>query len=179
MTNRVRPYPILIIAALLLLPAGLAASEAAPAPSVEEQVAGLKQMCADTAEARAQRHAEKPLFQRLGGYEKVHQLTTEVVRLHNENPALTRIMKGVDSERLATSVADFVSTGTGGEARYTGRDMTSAHAHLELTDADFLAAGGDIVKAMQTLGYGQEEIDEFVCILVSMKDLVVLEQDAS
>jgi len=28
---------------------------------------------------------------------------------------------------------------------------------------------------MQTMGYGQEEIDEFVCILVSMKDLVVLE----
>jgi hypothetical protein len=38
-----------------------------------------------------------------------------------------------------------------------------------------MAAGGDIVKAMQTVGYGQDEIDEFVCILVSLKDQVVLE----
>jgi hypothetical protein len=43
-----------------------------------------------------------------------------------------------------------------------------------LTDADFLEAGGDIVKAMQTLDYGEDEINEFVCILVSLKDQVVL-----
>ena len=49
----------------------------------------------------------------------------------------------------------------------------SASTHL--TDADFLSAGGDILKAMQTMGYGENEITEFVCILVSLKDQVVLE----
>ena len=145
------------------------------APSVDEQIAGLQQMCADTADARAQRHAETPLFDRLGGSQKIELFIQEVVRLHFENPALDRIMVGIDGDRLAKNVADFVCTGTGGPKVYTGRDMTSAHAHLHLTDADFLAAGGDIVQAMQTMEYGQEEIEEFVCILVSMKDLVVLE----
>jgi hypothetical protein len=51
--------------------------------------------------------------------------------------------------------------------------MPSAHAHLELSKADFLSAGGDVTAAMQNLGYGEEEIQEFVCILVSMKDLVI------
>ena len=32
----------------------------------------------------------------------------------------------------------------------------------------------DIVTAMQSMDYGQDEIDEVVCILVSLKDQVVL-----
>jgi hypothetical protein len=53
--------------------------------------------------------------------------------------------------------------------------MPATHANLKLTDADFLSAGGDIVSAMQSMGYGEDEINEFVCILVSLKDQVVLE----
>ena len=158
--------------AVMLTAGAVVANDSA---TVAEQINGLQQMCADTSQARAQRQAEQPLFDRLGGYDRVHELTREVVRLHFENDALDRIMVGVDGERLAKNVADFVSTGTGGPKVYTGRDMPTAHAHLHLTDADFLAAGGDIVKAMQTMGYGQNEIDEFVCILVSLKDQVVFE----
>ena len=132
-------------------------------------------MCADTEQARAQRQADDALYNRLGGYDRIHEFTTEVVRLHFENEALDRIMVGVDGEALAKNVADFVASGTGGPQRYTGRDMPTAHSHLHLTDADFLSAGGDIVTAMQTMGYGQDEINEFVCILVSLTDQVVLE----
>jgi hemoglobin len=143
-------------------------------PTVAEQMAGLQQMCADTAQARAQRQTEKPLYDRLGGYEKINDLTREVVRLHKENDDIKHMFEYVDSERLAKSVADFTSAGTGGPHSYSGRTMPAAHANLKLTDGDFLSAGGDIITAMKTLGYGQNEIDEFVCILVSLKDQVVL-----
>ena len=33
----------------------------------------------------------------------------------------------------------------------------------QLTNADFLAAGGDVIQAMKNLGYGQNEIDEVIC----------------
>jgi hypothetical protein len=36
-------------------------------------------------------------------------------------------------------------------------------------------AGGDIIGAMKALGYGQEEIDEAGCTLVSLKDRMVFE----
>jgi hemoglobin len=143
-------------------------------PTVAEQVAGLQQMCASTADARAQRQAEKPLYDRLGGYEKINDLTREVVRLHKENDDIKHMFEYVDTERLAKSVADFTAAGTGGSETYSGRTMPAVHANLKLTDADFLSAGGDIVAAMQTMGHGQNEIDEFVCILVSLKDQVVL-----
>jgi hemoglobin len=144
------------------------------APTVAEQIAGMQAMCTETKEARARRHAENPLYNRLGGYDRILEFTTEVVRLHFENDALDRIMVDVDGEVLAKSVADFTAAGTGGSETYRGRSMPAAHEHLNLTDADFLAAGGDVVKAMQTMGYGEDEITEFVCILVSLKDQVVL-----
>ena len=164
-----------ILSALVMAMLSVAVAGANDAPTVAEQIGGMQAMCADTEQARAQRLADDALYNRLGGYDRIHEFTTEVVRLHFENEALDRIMVGVDGEALAKNVADFVATGTGGPQRYTGRDMPTAHSHLHLTDADFLSAGGDIVTAMQTMGYGQDEINEFVCILVSLKDQVVFE----
>lgn len=164
-----------IFAAVVIILCGVTSAVAGDAPSVTEQMAGMKKMCADTAEARAQRQAADPLYNRLGGYDKIHQFTTEVVRLHNENEDIKVMFEHVDSEKLAQHVADFVSAGTGGTAEYTGRAMPAAHSKLRLTDADFLSAGGDIVTAMKTMGYGENEIQEMVCILVSLKDQVVFE----
>lgn len=159
-----------LLAALSLGPAA-----AGEAPTVAEKMAGLQGMCAESADARAQRQAAEPLYDRLGSYEKIHALTTEIVKRHNENPEIKHMFTNVDSKALATHVADFLAAGTGGTATYSGRDMPAAHAHLDLTDADFLSAGGDIIGAMKALGYGQNEIDEVVCILVSLKDQVVFE----
>jgi len=142
-------------------------------PTVDEQVAGLVKMCADSEAARVARQEAKPLYYRLGEYDKIHEFTEEIVRLHSINPDFERFWGHVDEEKLVKNVSDFVSTGTGGPKLYTGRDMSSAHAGLELSKADFLSAGGDVSQAMKNKGYGDEEIQEFVCILVSMKDLVI------
>jgi hemoglobin len=156
---------------IVLFSAGLAA--AGDSPTVDEQIAGLVTMCADTEEARVARHQAKPLYFRLGEYDKIRDLMEEVVRLHSINPDFERFWGRIDEERLVKNVSDFVSTGTGGPKVYEGRDVPTAHAHLELSKADFLSAGGDVSLAMQNKGYGEAEIQEFVCILVSMKDLVI------
>jgi hemoglobin len=142
-------------------------------PTVEEQIAGLVQMCADSEEARVARQEADPLYHRLGEYDGVHALTTEVVRLHSINPDFERFWGDIDEGRLIKNLDDFIATGTGGPKGYKGRDIPTAHAHLELSQADFLSAGGDVMAGMQNLGYGEDEIQEFVCILVSMKDLVI------
>lgn len=162
---------ITAMVAVGLVSAGVAG--AGDAPTVEEQVDGLVEMCAATESARVARQAEKPLYVRLGEHEGVHALTTEVVRLHSINPDFERFWGQIDEEKLIKNLDDFIATGTGGPMGYEGRDMPSAHAHLELSNADFLSAGGDVMTGMQNLGYGENEIQEFVCILVSMKDLVI------
>lgn len=158
---------------LALHPAAFAGS---PDPeAVAEQMKALETGCVGSEAARQARHSETPLYERLGGHDRILDLTREFVRLHKANEDIQQMFARVDDERLAAHVADFMSAGTGGEAEYTGRDLVSAHADLHITDADFLSAGGDIVQAMQNKGYGAEEIDEVVCILVSLKDQVVLE----
>jgi hemoglobin len=182
MKNR---FLAMVVLCVLLMVAGLAAfagdhpqSSEHPkkeaAPSVEEQMAGLQSMCEETSTARAERQAAEPLYDRLGGYDKIHECMEKIIELHLENDEIKHTMEGVDYEQLADHLTDFVSAGTGGTAEYTGRDIKSAHEHLKLTDADFLSAGGDIVKAMKSMEYGENEINEIICILVSMKDQVVL-----
>jgi hemoglobin len=162
----------LLLFALLAVPL-LAFAGEEKAPTAEDHMNGLVEMCAASAEARAQRHTDKSLYERLGGYDRILEMTTEVVRLHTVNDQIKHTVANVDKKALAKHVADFMAAGIGGTAEYTGRDLKSSHVHLELTDADFLAAGGDIITAMRSMDYGQEEIDEVVCMFVGLKDQVV------
>jgi len=169
MFKRIAHLPVIV--GLFLLP--LAASAAEKAPTTADHMNALQTMCTESATARTERQADKPLYDRLGGYDKILKLTTDIVRRHDVNEPIKHTLKGVDRDLLAKHVADFISAGTGGTAEYTGRTMPAAHAHLELTDDHFLAAGSDVMAAMKSMGYDQNEIDEVVCILVSLKDQVV------
>lgn len=155
-------------------------SDAKATPSVDEQVAGLEAMCAANAGARAARHKETPLFERLGGEEGIHALTKEITRLHIENESISYKFDDLDADKVANRVALFVIAGTGGPATaYDGPELKVSHADMGLTNADFMAAGGDVIQAMKNLKYGQDEIDEFVCILVSLRDQVVFEDSGT
>jgi hemoglobin len=147
------------------------------APPAGEQLTTLEGMCAASADVRSARHADEPLFERLGGEAKIHELTREIVRLHAENAAIQHFVDHVDHKVLAERVAQFVISGTGGPEVYAGPSLTDSHAHLELSNAHFLAAGGDVIQAMKNLGHAQDEIDEMVCILVSLRHLVVRPED--
>lgn len=150
-----------------------AEAEAEPADQARE----LEAMCAENAEAMAARQAESSLYERLGGADRIHDIVEEVVRLHGENEAIRHVLDGVDRERLVDGVAQFLAVGSGGPGEYTGRDMESAHAHLQLTNADFIAAGGDVMQAMRNKECGEEEIQEVVCALVSFRAQVVIDSE--
>ena len=174
--------PVAIAASDKTPPAAAKAAAATPAPSAltpEQQVAGLEAQCAKTSEARAKRQAEKSLYERLGGEAKIHAITREVVRLHHQNKAISHFLVEGHDEELANRVAQFVISGTGGPAVYKGPSLSESHAHMKLTNADFLAAGGDVIQGMKNLGYGENEIDEMVCIFVGLRAQVVLPPDAA
>lgn len=169
----------LIAAMLCFMGLGLAAGTALaggaaePEPSAGERIAQLKAMCNEAAPDIEARQAERSLYERLGGREAIHALTDEIVRLHLENDDIKHIFEGVDTSRLSDQVTDFMVVGYGGQGEYTGRDMTTTHAHLGITDADFLSAGGDIEQALENLGHGEEETQEVVCSLMPFHEQVV------
>lgn len=145
----------------------------APAPTADQQVAGLEAMCAEAQPAIAARQAEKSLFERVGGRDGIHTMATETVRLHQINEPIKRVMEGVDPDHLIEQVTDFLVLATGGQGEYSGRDMVAAHAHLNLTNADFLAAGGDLGKGMTFAGWGEDEKQELLCAFVGLRPHVV------
>lgn len=151
--------------------------KAASSLTVNEQILGLETMCSANAKAMAEAKPQKSLYERLGGEEKIRAIIAEIVRLHAVNEDFERFMGDVDQEKLIDGVTDFLVQGAGGPARYTGRDMVKAHAHLKLTNADFLSAGVDVMQAMKNKGCQQTEINEVICMLVSLRDQVVIDAD--
>ncbi len=148
-------------------------AERAPDPTPDEQVAALETMCAEAQEAMAARQAESTLFERVGGREGIHEMVADTVRRHQVNDAIKHTLDGVDPDRLVEQVTDFLVVATGGQGEYHGRDMVTAHAHLNLSNADFLAAGSDLVAAMEASGWGDDERQELLCAFVGLREQVV------
>ena len=82
-------------------------------------------------------------------------------------------LEGVDLEKLATNLSDFISAGTGGTAEYKGKSVLDTHTGMGVTLEVFLAAGGDMGEAMEMVGWGPDEQAEVMCIILSMKDDVI------
>jgi hemoglobin len=148
-------------------------SEAAAEPTVDEMIAEMDAGCAEAAEAIAARQAESTLYERLGGREAIHGAITETVRLHRENETIVHLMEGVDDADLIEKVSDFVAQASGGDVAYEGRSMVETHASMGLTNEHFLAAGGDVQAALQTVGVGEGEIQEVMCMFASLRSEVV------
>ncbi len=175
-----------IVGSLVCLAGGVAgraaggqAATAAPPKTPAEQILAMEQGCSATAAERQKRQAEKPLFVRLGGEEKILAFTREIVRLHRQNPAIGHYFAKSDPEVAAKHAAEFMITGTGGPAVYKGPDLRTSHGRMGITNQDFVVAGKDIVQAMTNLGYGPNEVDEMVCTLVSLRDQVVREDQVA
>jgi hemoglobin len=152
--------------------------EAKAEPTADEQVAGLEQMCAKNSSVMAERNKEKSFYERLGGEKKIHEFTKELMRVHMENPDVAYRLENLDRDQVAHRVALFIISGTGGPQVYDGPSLPDSHRHMKLTNADFMAAGVDIIQAMKNVGYGQNEIDDMVCTLVSLRDQVVLTEES-
>jgi hemoglobin len=131
------------------------------------EVAQLKQMLHDTAAERAKRHAEKPLYERLGGREAIEAVMRDVIELHFTEDLTKPLMRGVDKGKLLRLVTEWLCHATGGPETYTGRDMVAAHAHLGMTDVHFMAAGEQIVRCLKKHGVPDPEVQELLCTIVA------------
>lgn len=135
-------------------------------------VAGLS---APGSQVSADELAPEPasLYERLGAWDGINQIVKDTIAFHMENPAIAHYFEPVDRERLAAHVTAFFAAGTGGPATYEGRDMTSAHAAMGLSDADFDNAVADVLRAVDKNGIGEAEKAEVAAILESLRPAVM------
>lgn len=116
---------------------------------------------------------QRSLYERLGGEPGVRKIVNDVLDRNLNNPLIGHYFRNIDMDKLKQLVFEFFSMGTGGPHQYTGRDMVTAHANLNINEIDFLRANDDTVLALEENGIGETEKNEVISILNSMKGDVV------
>ena len=118
---------------------------------------------------------ETPLFERLGGRDGIRAVVEKSLANHYANPRIkTRFEHAQQtSDELVEHAVEFFCTGLSGVETYRGRSLPDAHAGMNISEAEFVAALDDIVEGMQANGVGPTEQSEVLAILYGMKPDVV------
>ena len=114
------------------------------------------------------------LFERLGGSTGINALVEEVVALHMENPVIrSRFRPYLETpEKLSMTkkhFCAFLEAGSGGGAKYTGRDMRTVHRGMNINEAEYIAALDDILAGMRKRGIDDETQKDVLAIAYSLK----------
>jgi hemoglobin len=115
------------------------------------------------------------LFERLGGRDGISAVVHDVMANHVANPIIgTRFLHATQTlDVLTTHAIEFFCTGLSGVATYQGRELALAHAGLNITEQEFVAALDDIMDALAKHDVGSREQGEVLQILYGMKPDVV------
>jgi hemoglobin len=137
-------------------PAPTAAAEPAPAPAPA---------------------ADKPLFERLGGLPAITAVVEEFVNRTTTDPRIKQRFFNTDAVQLKKFLVEFVASASGGGVKYTGRDMTSAHAGMDLVDEEFGALVENLVAALNKFNVPEREKGELLGALGPLKPQIVVPAD--
>ena len=113
------------------------------------------------------------LYERLGAMDGITQIVRDTIALHLENDEIAHYFEGVDLDNLTGHVAAFFAAGTGGPANYQGRDMTTTHADMNMSNADFDSAVADVLEAVRSNGVDEASTAEVAAILESLRGAVM------
>lgn len=120
--------------------------------------------------------ADSSLYQRLGGYDGVHEFVALVFPRVAQHPQLRRMFQGhgADSQqRQFQLVVELVCQRTGGPCAYIGRAMKPVHVGLGITPADWNTFMAIIDRGLDEMKYPPEVRTEFRALWASFRDGVV------
>src|SRR5688572_21639043 len=91
----------------------------------------------------------KSLYDRFGGLDGITAVVDEFVDRTTADAAIKHRFFNTDAVQLEKLLVEFVCMATGGPCKYTGRDMQSSHAGMQLVEEEFNALVGDLVAALE------------------------------
>ena len=153
-------------------PQPVADNEPAPAPAAEP----APPPAAEPAPAPAPA-ADKTLFERLGGLPAITAVVDEFVARTTTDARIKQRFFNTDAVQLKKFLVEFVASASGGGVKYTGRDMASAHAGMDLVDEEFTALVEDLVGALDKFHVPDREKGELLGALGPLKPQIVVPAD--
>jgi hemoglobin len=118
------------------------------------------------------------LFDRLGGTKGISAIVDDAVGAHMTNPLIqARFTPYLEQpERLAVirqHTIDFFSAGSGGPVTYTGRDMPTTHAGMNISAEEYIAVVEDIMSTLDKHKIDEESKKDVLAILWSLKGMII------
>ena len=119
---------------------------------------------------------EKPLYQRLGGYDAIAAVSDDFIARLATDPQLGRFFTGLSDDskkRVRQLVVDQLCAVMGGPCVYIGRDMKTAHQGLGITESDWETSVKHLVATLDKFKVPQKEKDEVLAAASSLKADIV------
>lgn len=150
-----------------------------PAPSTADNGGAVDKSgtATDGMPAPAPPASKDPLFKRLGGQPAIDAVVAEFVSRTTTDPKIKFRFINVDADNLKKLLSEFVCSATGGGCKYTGRDMYTAHAGMDLADEEFGALVDDLKGALDKFKVPAAEQGELLGALGPLKPEIVVSAD--
>lgn len=116
------------------------------------------------------------LYERLGGYDGITTFANDLLPRLQGDSQLGRFWQNRGTDGIAREkqlLIDFLSANSGGPLYYTGRNMKLTHEGMQITEGDWSQFLEHAAATMNTLQVPQQECDEIVAFVLSLKDDIV------
>jgi hemoglobin len=120
--------------------------------------------------------AEASLYERIGGYDVIAAVIDDLFALMRGDSRFARfgVGRSLDSRRRAQQLTvDLICSASGGPCYYTGRDMRTSHAGLQITESEWEASLEMTRKALQNHSLGLQEQSEFLALFEQYRNDIV------
>jgi len=135
----------------------------APAPAAEGS--------APAAESPAP--ASGTLFDRLGGMPAIEAVIADFLGNVAADERINAPFAVSDLKLVQKRLVEFVCVATGGPCKYGGRDMKAVHHGMGVTNAQFDALVGDLVKSLEKFKVPEREKSELLGALGPLREQIV------
>ena len=120
---------------------------------------------------------EKTLYQRIGGYDVIAAVVDDFIMQLGKDEAFKRFGGGrsMDSlHRTRQLVVDQVCNLTGGPCDYIGRDLKTAHAGLDITQAEWDLSIKHFQTALDDQKVAPDVQKDFIAMIQKLHDDIVM-----
>ena len=118
-------------------------------------------------------HAGATLYDRIGGEAKLRGTVEQFVKIILEDDRINFTFAEADLDKFKQLLFEQLCELTRGPCKYTGRDMHTAHAKLNLTQAQFNALAEDLYRAFDREHVSYRVQNQVMALLAPMQNDIV------
>jgi hemoglobin len=116
------------------------------------------------------------LYDRLGGYDAITAFADNLMPRLMGDAQMGRFWQNRGADGIAREkqlLIDYLCSVAGGPVYYTGRDMKLSHDGMKISESDWEIFLGHAADTMHALNIPQQECDEIVAFVLTLKDDIV------